>query len=332
MICQACKLNNVQVVEENEQDNQPYELCNGCYDRLTKRALRPIEWYNLAVIHSSNKFYLHDDFYDEDGTATQPEEDVIINDEHLAPELNDVANDLDKLLDYSMTSWWLNDDTIKVLNSHDKQMVYDQVKSRYALTNNVEIRSRILQIVEKVLTTVAEKWIRRLWEERLTIENNLLDLAMASAVSLPFVEGFKNVKHHLQNISPQKLPHAAFGCLHKFRSPLVLDWMEDKVTSPVNEAWGRLAALSRPTWHKLAHWLSLGRPMSLVALDTLVKCIGKPNDPYLRKFSPKLERYASVNEMESVLDQYLLIDNVHRVRRDIMVIKENWNDILGINN
>lgn len=59
------------------------------------------------VIHSPNKFLLHDDFYDEDGEACQSEEDVIVTNKDKAPTLKNVRNDLESLLDFSITRWFL---------------------------------------------------------------------------------------------------------------------------------------------------------------------------------------------------------------------------------
>lgn len=48
---------------------------------------------------------LHDDFYDDDGTATQPEEDVVDADSYPAPTLCDVCSSLDGLIDYIVSRW-----------------------------------------------------------------------------------------------------------------------------------------------------------------------------------------------------------------------------------
>jgi hypothetical protein len=40
--------------------------------RLISHNLRPIEWKCLVAIYGSNPYMLHDDFYDEEGSALQP--------------------------------------------------------------------------------------------------------------------------------------------------------------------------------------------------------------------------------------------------------------------
>ncbi|MDW4525474.1 hypothetical protein R3398_03700 [Rossellomorea marisflavi] len=117
--CEACKTNEINVVEASDDPNQPYKLCNSCHERLVKYSLRPIEWYNLAVVHSPNKFSLHDDFYEENGEACQPEEDIVVTKKDKAPTLRNVRDNLESLLDFSITRWFLEDDVINALKKHD---------------------------------------------------------------------------------------------------------------------------------------------------------------------------------------------------------------------
>ena len=63
MRCEALCGRAVEVVRENEQPGQPYRLCAPCAERMESRSLRPVEWSNLASVHSPWKFDLHDDFY-----------------------------------------------------------------------------------------------------------------------------------------------------------------------------------------------------------------------------------------------------------------------------
>lgn len=46
------------VVESSDEPKQPYQLCHQCNERLLSYSLRPIEWYNLAVLHSPKQFLL----------------------------------------------------------------------------------------------------------------------------------------------------------------------------------------------------------------------------------------------------------------------------------
>ncbi|KZR59998.1 hypothetical protein [Pseudobacillus badius] len=88
-LCEACKRNKMNVIEASDEPNS-----------LINYVINVI----LAVVHSPNKFLLHDGFY---------EEDVIVTEEDKAPTLRDVRNDLEPLLDFSITRWFLEEDVIK---------------------------------------------------------------------------------------------------------------------------------------------------------------------------------------------------------------------------
>src|SRR5207244_2293285 len=82
------------VAEEVGDDDalEAYRVCRECGDRLRRLALRPIEWFNLAAVHGWNKFLLHDDFYDQDGSASQPDADNYSAEGMQAPTLEMWAN------------------------------------------------------------------------------------------------------------------------------------------------------------------------------------------------------------------------------------------------
>ena len=67
--CEACR--HAPATERITHDDpvHPYAVCDPCARRLMSLALRPREWLHLAALHGANKFLLHDDFYDDDGTA-----------------------------------------------------------------------------------------------------------------------------------------------------------------------------------------------------------------------------------------------------------------------
>ena len=111
--CQACEKQPATVIETNDNKEIPYLVCSDCHGRLMSLSLRPLEWYNLAKRHGWWQYHLHDDFYDEDGTAHQPEDDEIQTPELFpAPTLQEVANDPEKLLYFTITRWHLRQDVI----------------------------------------------------------------------------------------------------------------------------------------------------------------------------------------------------------------------------
>lgn len=322
-LCEACKRNEINVVEKSDDPNQPYKLCNQCHERLLKYSLRPIEWYNLAVVHSPKKFLLHDDLYEEDGEACQPEEDVFVTKKDKAPTLRAVRNDLESLLDFSITRWFLEDDVINALKKHDTQKTLSSVKSRFYETENYEVKSRMLEIVADVLGTSASGWVRELWENY--DEEFLYPISWATASSLPAEEGLNNIFEKLKLVSEKELPIAAFTCLYRFRSSNILDWIEATCTI-FNDNWGRLAAVCFPTWERMKSWLNKGRPLSLIALDTMANCVKGYGDIYVEQFSPKILG-TEISEVDQVLSEYFQIDGVPRVKMKLSRIMENEKEI-----
>lgn len=309
-LCEDCQKNEMNILETSDEQKQPYELCHQCHERLLTYSLRPIEWYNLSVLHSPKQFLLHDDFYGEDGQAFQLEEEA-------------VRRDLVSLLDFSITRWFLEDDVIDALKQHDQQRILDAVQSRFDQTHHVEVKSRMLEITADVLGTSAAGWVRELLDQ--ADKEFLYPLSWAAASSLPVDEGLQRTLDKLKSVSEKELPLEAFICLHRFRSNKILDWMESNCTH-FHDQWGSLAAVSYPTWERMKSWLNKGRPFSLIALDTMANCAKENRPTLVEQCSPKiLGTYK--NEVENVLNDYHQKDRVPRVKMKVSKILENKQDI-----
>ena len=317
--CEACKLAAISVIETVDDNDQPYKLCGGCHQRLITYSLRPIEWYNLATVHSHNKYLLSDDFYDDNGVSYESEEDTTSFSGYQSPTLKNVEGNLADLIDFSITRWSLEDEVIVSLSAHSPLYVLDYVKTKFHSVNNLEIKSRMLEIAAEVLGPVAADWIRELWNNY--SEELLYPLSLATATSLSTKEGLHNVLTRLDIINEKDLPIVAFSYLYRFCSSDVLDWIKETCTE-FNDNWGRLAAVSHPTWDRMKDWLNKGRPLSLVALDAMENCIKNFGDPIIEKISPKVTGLDTDN-LEQVLTAYYQNDAVPRVKRKVEEITEN---------
>jgi hypothetical protein len=122
-------------------------------------------------------------------------------------------------------------------------------------------------------------------------------------------------------VSEKELPIAAFTCLYRFRLSNILDWIESTCII-FNDNWGRLAAVCFPTWERMKSWLNQGRPLSLIALDTMANCVTKGGDYYVEQFSPKILE-TDKNEVEQILNNYYQNDGVPRVKMKVARIIEN---------
>lgn len=321
--CQACKSTPVETIVESDNPQQPFQLCRACAYRLETMSLRPLEWYNLASIHSPFQFLLHDDFYDEDGTACQPDEDVVDAELFPAPTLEEISDDVERLLDYARTRWFIEEPIVEALSRHSKDAVLHSLQIRVTANPSLDSKGFAYEICAKVLGRTAEEWIRKEWEW--FAPALLFSLAEASASCLPGEEGYNLVVNALAEVPRKELARAA-AALSWFRSESTLDWIEQNISDPLLDDWGRLAAVSNLKWERMSKWLASGRPLSLIALDALVSC-WHYDTPALRQFAPKLLEPVSIEEMTATLEKYSNGDSVPRVRNAVESVTNNWDRI-----
>jgi hypothetical protein len=311
-LCEACEHDPAETIESCDDPNEPYHLCPACHTRLQARALRPLEWYNLAKRHGWYQFLLHDDFYDEDGMAAQPTEAVERPKDFPAPSLASVAHDVRQLLDYSVTRWHFSSDVVAAWSSLPRAEVLKALSERFSSTSNVAIRSRVLEICASALRESGVDFVRYVWGDY-PATVSLPALAQASAACLPFREGFSRVTAALaqQDGSHKRDLMSSLGYFH---SPEALDWIEQHIFEPITEAWGDLAAASRLDWPRAERWFESGRPLSLVAIDALAAII-RPQSPLLRAYRPRLHQPPTHERFRHVLSAYAERDRVPRVQQ-----------------
>lgn len=308
-VCRAC-LNESSTVEEvSEDSSKNILLCRGCHQRLVALALRPSEWYNLAREFGPWQFHLHDDFYDEDGTATQPEEPVDSPGDFPAPTLDQVSTAAETLLDYSITQYFIEPPVWEAWSKLETDQVLVTLTQRFELALNTGIRSVILEVAAHTLGSLAENLVRQAWK----LDLELPALAQASAACLPRNEAFQLVVDALANLAARERRDQMYALAY-FRSSQTLDWIESNVFSPVTEVWGRLAATSGLDWARVEQWLATGRPLSLVALDALVSIIN-PRTLLARQLQPKLIGEVAPHTVERVLGVYIQLDQAPRITK-----------------
>lgn len=287
------------------------------------RTLRPVEWYNLAKRHSWSQYLLHDDFYDEDGTASQPENEVVDTDSYSSPRLPEVASDPERLLDYSITRWYLDDATKDAWQSISPGAVLPAISTRFNSTGNQYIRSSCLEVAALTLGEDGADFVRYCWGEYPSVD--LVSLAQASAACLPFREGFTRVCDVLSDLEDPQKRDSMFA-LSYFRSAEALDWIERAVSEPITESWGYLAAASDLDWPRIEAWFGTGRPLSLVAIDAL-RAIVRPMTLFLREHSPTLRDQPPPERFLLVLTEYMKHDPVPRVEQRIQGLLENQSSL-----
>jgi len=322
-LCQACRNAAVEhkLAITDEEPAQPYLLCGECKRRLEHLALRPLEWFNLAALHSPWKYHLHDDFYDEQGAAYQPRIAIDEPERFPAPTLSQTANDPERLIDYTMSRWFLTGDIGSALAKHSPQRLLSVLNERVSSSPNVHIEARAYEVCAEALKGEAADWIR----SRLPMHNRctLFHLSQACAECLPFEEGFSFVTEQLKSGDPKRRRERALA-LAWFRSAKVLDWIEAFVHEPFTEDWGRLAVLSNLDWSRVKSWLAKGRPLSLVALDALNAC-WHYDTVLLERFQPKLAGAWTEIEVRRRIEEYARQDPVPRVQRAVAAAISHMN-------
>lgn len=328
LVCQSCERCPAIVTETAHDGAVPYSLCKACHTRLLAYSLRPLEWFNLAKRHGPAEALLHDDFYDRDGRATQPELEL---DRALlpAPSLAMVSHDAETLLDFSITRAPFLVDEADVQQAWRRlpaEQSVDTLLRRYADNHNREVRASILEVAA-ILGAPAARLVRQAWQTWAE-DGPLWSLVHASAACLPFREGFALAVNAWEAV-PDKARRNDFLALAYFRSPELLDWIERHAGEPVSDAWGALAARSGFSWHKAADWLNRGRPLNLIAIDALLE-IAAPQTHFLKSVQPGLAGPADGQAMAAALRQAAENDPVPRVRRRIDVLLATLPDLFKL--
>lgn len=313
-LCQSCEQASAAVDEHCDNADFPYRLCTACHRRILARALRPYEWFNLARRFGWWQYLLHDDFYQEDGNAMQPEEQVDSVGSRPAPTLTDVENDAEYLFGYALTRWRIDDELQSALSHVPPAELLAVVGRAFDGAPNVGVRSTALQVAALTLKTSADGFVRGAW--RCPSEYvDLSSLIQASAACLPTKEGFDLASKALGGLVGRARREAMLA-LSYFRSDLSLRWIEAHVEEPIAESWGNLAAASAISWSVIERWLQGGRPLSLVAIDALV-AIANPRTPLLRSLAPVLLSPPHQERLRSALLHYAECDPVPRVKERV---------------
>lgn len=72
--CQACGSEVQWVLTSEYDDKETYSICSNCLTNLVRLNLSKKQFKALLKAgHTDDEFFLHEDFYDENGKALQPE-------------------------------------------------------------------------------------------------------------------------------------------------------------------------------------------------------------------------------------------------------------------
>lgn len=324
MKCESCTINEVEVEERYDEEQQPYYLCRSCKRRLINKALRPLEFFNLAAIHG-HFYYLHYDFYDFDtGEATQPHINVYEADKFPFPNFDEVKDNPERLIDFAFVQYHTKDYVLAQLKKFPKEEVLQLIDKK--ISYNRAIHYKAYEIIAKVVGRLAESWMKEEWTKRKPNEVAIYAEAIASCLERD--EAFTLLIPEIEKSSGNQLANDALALLF-FQHEKTLDWIEriaEKIAT-VPDQWGVLAATSQFSWQRADKWVKAGRPLSLIALDALWYCTIKepgPNQPvWLQQHPPKLTDEPRPEIVAVALTDYVMKDNVPRTRNAVESIIMN---------
>ncbi len=326
-ICEACRLVPVTENITDDDPDEPYRVCYACGKCLRLRALRPLEWFNLAAKHGWRKHLLHDDFYDQDGTAPAPDIEDYAIDGLCAPTLREAAGKLSRLVDFSVSRWYLSKAEYDAFKLFSKDDVLHELAVR-AEKGNSYVLSVALELSANVLEHTAMSFVRG-HIARACSDDILFSWSEAAAKCLPKPEGEERTVKALASYSGREL-HDRMLALVWFRSRSVLDWIERRAPpANISQNWGCLAALSDFSWTRAEAWLAAGRPLSLIALDALKECIPSPRQAFfVQTLRPRLAEVSDRFALTECLRSHSAEDTAPRVTRACDYIINHIDDLL----
>ena len=324
MICPSCQKRKIESIKDHENTGFEYSLCNNCEDRLLHLSLRPIEYFRLKAFYG-NTYLLHDDFYDEDGTASQPKKPLGIFKEKSFPKLQDLKT-LNDLIDYAIVVWEIEKTLKERINNYSNEEIEIELKKR--LEERPFLKFDIIQVASKVINGTSSPFIKSLWISR-NQNDSIIEYAELLANSFSGDEGVLEYLSQLDKIESEKELNEQVRGLMFFKSPRIINWIEYSAYKIKNipNVWGTVSALSDINWATIQKWIDKGRPLSLMAIDALSEYATDQNTLNKSHLSQKrIIGLPDPPEKEVIIEtvnNYLHIDNVTRIKQRVKHIESN---------
>jgi hypothetical protein len=167
-------------------DDPPYLICTACAERVRTLTLRPREWFRLAARHGPERFELHSDFYDDDGTAWQPSAPVDHPELHPFPSSDECARSLPLALDVAYAKWRLPAELVGLLaRAPEETLALLETTTTERPVD--DLRCTALKVAARAVCPLAADWVRGHWDPLNRVL--LFSLSQASAACLPSGEG-----------------------------------------------------------------------------------------------------------------------------------------------
>jgi hypothetical protein len=266
-----------------------------------------------------------DDFYDDNGVARQPRVPIpsLGPDFDRVPRLDEVENNIDQLLDYLYTRESVHPTHEQALRRHRPDDVIETSTRRFHQTREPSHRWVLYLAVATAGGPRAADWFRSTLPRESPIDRlRRLDIVQTS---LSHHEVLDIALAAIEEIAPDRRQEH-LRSLFKLPDPRLVTWIESNACQPVANVWGELAAACDIDWVTTRRWLKSGRPLSLVALDSIACRSSHAGScstlPRLQIVGGRLELFAALEELAAT-------DPVPRITKLVEQIAVNADAILG---
>jgi hypothetical protein len=245
---------------------------------------------------------------------------------HAAPRLEQVADQLDALMEFCATRFVLATRHYLALAQFSRDELRAALERRLVPGAGVHVRFLCFNIVANVLQKSGGDLFRRHFSAWRAQAPRMW--AAAAIKCLPRQEVEHEVWDLLAGGGDPKYLQDVTAALAYCRSPAALDWIESAIGHPpsVLQFWGELAAKSGLTWPRAQRWLEQGRPLSLVALDALA-AIARLRETACEFNDVSLTEVPDRRLVIAALTAYAMRDDVPRVTRAVGRIVGTINSI-----
>ncbi len=209
--------------------------------------------------------------------------------------------------------WFVENELIEQMMYYSGEVWLPIFEKRLPKLNNNDHINTLFHLSGHLLKNLGADFIRKHWGK--WSEETFRGLTFAAIHCLPLIEAYGLVTDKLSQMNQRERLICKF-VLGWFQNRLVLKWIEENVVSPIDVTWGALAARSQFDWEHFEKWLTLGRPISLVALDALGFCLTTPRASDGHQYKPLINPPTEVI-LKNVLENYRKLDPAVRVRRTI---------------
>ena len=320
MKCSLCDNTNAKPDVEYED----LLLCPSCSDLYYARALRPDMWFKAARLIGPNAFPLNDDFYnDETGMPYQPS--IQIDEsyyEKFQIDRETIAKTAKGFLDDLLTRHILWDHDRVIIPDSYYQYCQETLQKIIDNSSVIEFIDSAYQILswqkpnDWILSLVKRKWLKH-------YEMHWFGISKALIAHSQQEESLSMVGDALNTINAEHVSDY-LGVLSGYSNECAIPLLRRIIITrklPLLDKLGFYYRFLNPSWKTIKQDIQSGRPMSIVAIDSLWVEHGNQYKLMLSRLN-LLPLVINKHEAKELLSDYHQKDRVPRVRKAIEYVME----------